>query len=397
VAAGALAALLLPGAWPRVALRGLQAVLANSLFRSAYELLYTPLAPDRKRPVKALLDVGADRGGTIAGSAVVLLALLLPAAGTIPALLLLAALAAAVTLVLTRRLHAGYVAALADSLRTGAARLEGSEAPAPAAALAGRPLAATPRAEAEAWARSAADLRSREPSRVRAALARDRPLPADLVPLVLPLLRRDDLFTDAVAALREVGARCTGQLLDALLDPEEDPVVRRRVPRVLKAVPTQRAVDGLLLALEDGRFDVRYRSAQALVRLCLRGGPLSVPAEPLLAVARRELAGATPSARGLDHVAGLLALAFPGEPLHVAVRASRGGDASLRGTALEYLENVLPAALWSALWPWLGSRAQAAVSSGRTLDEVREDLLRSTRSWTLARRTGTRPLSRGRG
>jgi hypothetical protein len=47
----------------------------------------------------------------------------------------------------------------------------------------------------------------------------------------------------------------------------------------------------------------------------------------------------------------------------------------MRGTALEYLENVLPAAVSAALWPWLGSRP---APTGRTLDEMRDDLLRST-------------------
>jgi len=56
----------------------------------------------------------------------------------------------------------------------------------------------------------------------------------------------------------------------------------------------------------------------------------------------------------------------------------------LRGTALEYLQNVLPAAVWGSLGPWLGSRPAA---TGRTLDEVRDDLLRSTSTWESARRS----------
>jgi hypothetical protein len=227
---------------------------------------------------------------------------------------------------------------------------------------------------------------------VRAVLGSGLPLPPELIPLVIPLLGRDDVFTEAVAALRRVGARCTGQLLDTLLDPGEDPVVRRRVPRVLKAVPTQRAVDGLLIALRDERFDVRYRSAQALLGLRKRDASLSVPEAQAIAAARRELAASRPTTRGLDHVVALLSLALPGEPLRVALRAWRSGDRGLRGTALEYLQNLLPPALWSSLWPWLGSPAEP---SGRTLDEVRDDLLRSTRSWTVAARS--RGASRGRG
>jgi hypothetical protein len=390
VALGGLASSLVPGLWPRVALRGAQAVLGHSLFRSAYELLYTPVPPDRKRPSKALLDVGADRAGTLAASAAVLLALMVPGAGATRVLILLSSGLAVVVLLLTRRLHRGYVDALADSLRTGALRLEAEEAidPAARAALAARPPevpapAPVPRGLAE----EVENLRSGDPARLREMLTRDRPLPPELVPLAIRLLGRDDLFTEAVTSLRRVAARCTGQLVDVLLDPGEDPVVRRRVPRVLKRIPTQRAVDGLLIALRDDRFDIRYRSAQALLRLRSRGGPLSLPAGEALAAAQRELALA-PSERALDHVIGLLSLALPGEPLPVALRAWRSADPALRGTALEYLENVLPSAAWEGLWPWLGARPRA---SSRTLDAVRDDLLRSTRSWTIARRSRSGP------
>jgi hypothetical protein len=204
---------------------------------------------------------------------------------------------------------------------------------------------------------------------------RDPAVAVELMPLVVPLLARDDLFSETVAWLRRVGDRCTGQLVDVLLDSQQDPVVRRRVPRVLAAVPTQRAVDGLLAALRDGRFDVRYRSAQTLIRLRRQDESLLVPAAAGFAAALRELQAPQPSARGLDHVFGLLSLDLPGEPLTVALRAWRDGDSALRGTALEYLQNVLPDAVSSALWPWLGSRPSA---TGRTLDEVRDDLLRST-------------------
>ena len=394
---GALAAIV-PGVWPRVALRGVQAVLHNSLFRSAYELLYTPLAPERKRPTKALLDVGADRLGTVAGSAVVMTVLLLPAAGAIRTLLLLASALAAVSLVLTRRLQKGYVSALAESLRAGTVRLDpvdvvdqttratlavaGAQEPRVTVVPAREPPSTD--TGAEPWLDAAADLRSGDPGRIRGVLTAEAALEPALVSLAVPLLARDELFAEVVAALRRVATRCTGQLLDVLLDPEQDPVVRRRVPRVLKATPTQRAVDGLLAALRDERFDVRYRSVQALLHLRQRDASLLIPASDALSAAQRELTLARASPRGLEHVFGLLSLGVPGEPLAVALRAWRTDDRSLRGTALEYLQNVLPAAVWGSLGPWLGSRPAA---TGRTLDEVRDDLLRSTSTWESARRS----------
>ena len=56
--------------------------------------------------------------------------------------------------------------------------------------------------------------------------------------------------------------------------------------------------------------------------------------------------------------------------------ALRFGDPGLRGTALEYLDNVLPGPLKQKLWPHLGDERPA--SRGRSTQEIREDLLRST-------------------
>ena len=403
VAIGGALAAAVPGLWPRVAVRGAQAVLRSSVFRSAYELLYTPLPTEQKRPTKALLDVGADRLGAIAGSVAVMLALLFPARATLMLLMLASALAG-VTVVLARRLQAGYVSALAESLRAGTVQLDPGEVMDPttralltSARSRERPAAAEPaetapgplsEAAAEPLLDSAAALRSRDRDRIVRVL-RDPAMALELVPLVVPLLSRDDLFSEAVASLRRVGPRCTGQLVDVLLDPQQDPVVRRRVPRVLKAVPTQRAADGLLAALRDGRFDVRYRSAQALARLHRQDPSLIVPPASAFSAALDELKGTAASARGLEHVFGLLALALPREPLSMALRAWRAGDSALRGTALEYLHNVLPDAVAAALWPWLGARP---VATGRTLDDVRDDLLRSTSSLGVRgrmKRTGT--------
>ena len=56
-----LVALFFPALWTIVLIRGGQTALGNSLFRSAYEVFYTPLAQEQKRPTKAIVDVGFDR------------------------------------------------------------------------------------------------------------------------------------------------------------------------------------------------------------------------------------------------------------------------------------------------------------------------------------------------
>ena len=63
VAAGAVGAFFIPGLTSVVVARGTEVVLRNSLFRAAYELLFTPIAPREKRATKLLLDVGAARVG----------------------------------------------------------------------------------------------------------------------------------------------------------------------------------------------------------------------------------------------------------------------------------------------------------------------------------------------
>ena len=62
--------------------------MRNSLFRTAYELLFIPVPAAHKRPVKAILDVGLDRVGTVLGSGVVMAVLAggAPATSVLPAL-----------------------------------------------------------------------------------------------------------------------------------------------------------------------------------------------------------------------------------------------------------------------------------------------------------------------
>ncbi|WP_437925536.1 hypothetical protein WMF37_41815 [Sorangium sp. So ce291] len=478
VLASSLSIVVAPRLWAASIVRATEAVLRNSLFRSGYELLYTPLAPDQKRSIKTLIDVGFDRIGTAAGSGLAMVLLLLSPGGSLPLLLGLGTAAAGVTLLFTPRLHRGYVAALEGSLRSGAvsldpanvvdattrrtlsgtvdalsrdkvlaelaalrkgaaARPDAGRAPArdgERTSYAGVPISARaplsgpapgrepgdgPRAAAgdgrlpdgPLSARTAsaalaadpvlatvADLRSGDLERVRRALARE-PDPA-LVAHMIPLLERDGLISDALRALRAVAQRATGQLLDALLDPSLSVAVRRRIPRVLQACPTQRAADGLMLGLADERFEVRYSCGVALARLLQQRAPIHLRREDVIEAATREIeidrrvwdaqppnaapAGEAPPAerllvertsRSLEHVFRVLSLCLEREPLEIAYRALHADDAHLRGTALEYLENVLPSPIRDSLWPYLGARptAPAAPVEPRAAEPPRAD------------------------
>ena len=57
-----------------IAARGAAGALRNSLFRSGYELLFTPLVEWKKRPTKAIVDVGFDKLGSLVGGGIAMLA-----------------------------------------------------------------------------------------------------------------------------------------------------------------------------------------------------------------------------------------------------------------------------------------------------------------------------------
>lgn len=396
----ALLGLLDPRMWVAILARAGQDINTSSLFRSGYELLFTPLPEAEKRPTKAVVDVGFDKLGSLLGGALALLAVALVPTQTARALFGLAAILCVGALAFTGRLHRGYVRTLEQSLRAGRVRLDPNEVSDEATRLT---LAQTGLVldrdtllrEIEALRsgdggedgdrvlQAITELRSGDPDRMRLALRQPPEHSAALVPHLVPLLTRDDLFVEVLRALRRVAPAVTGQLLDALLDPGEDPAVRRRLPRVLKVVSTRRAVHGLLLGLEDARLDVRAQCALALASITGRHPELAVPRSDVFAAVRRELTDTTEGV-DLDHIFTLLSLALEREPLQIALQAVRGSDRALRGTALEYLENVLPEGLRLALWPSLGERVPPP-RAPRPREDVMNELLSSSAAVPLSR------------
>jgi hypothetical protein len=88
------------------------------------------------------------------------------------------------------------------------------------------------------------------------------------------------------------------------------------------------------------------------------------------------------ASQSLAHVFTLLALVLPPEPLRVAFCALHTTDQALRGTALEYLDAVLPADIREQLWPFLECDPAPRPSTRRREDIV-ADLLRSNESIVL--------------
>jgi len=420
---GALAGLLAPQLATATLARAAEAVLNSSLYRSGYELLFTPLAEERKRPTKAIVDVGFDRLGTLAGGAIALAVVAVVPQAATRVLFAVAAVAAFASFVLCRRIHSGYVLVLEESLRSGALRLDpgdildsttrrtfadtslaldresllrqihalrGEPELAPAALAALDATAGEGHKEVEdEISKAVRALRSDDLVAIRGALARD--LEPALVALTIPLLARTEVFLEALQALRRAAPKTTGQLVDALLDRSQPEIVRRRLPRVLRASATQRSAEGLLEGLGDPAFEVRYECGSALARIGESVTGLALPSGRIFAATLIELAalpGLTDEARKrrLEHVFHLFSLVLETEPVRIAHAALRSENA-LKGTALEYLENVLPGDVRTALWSALGEAAPAGRSPRRPQDLVNE-LLR------VADRTSLRARSR---
>lgn len=411
--AGAMSNLVLGGVASIVLLRGTEAVLSSSFFRSAYEPLYTPLPPAEKRATKAIVDVASDRLGDALGSACILVVLAAAPNHARFAGLVLVVLAAAVTLWLTRKVQSGYVAALASSLEQGVVRLLDSDVRDATTRLTVsqthgeidrirlmRELAALRKgivAEPELAAK-AGELTSGDSTRITAVLE-ERPFDKRLVAFALPLLEYEALRIPCSQALESVAATCVGQLGDALIDPALGERVRYRVPSILAKVPTTVSVRALANGLSDSDYELRRRCARALLALRLGDHALTPPETLVVAVIRRELEvspaiwrtrtsleaddpnvlpiadlTADPS---LKHLFTLLCLCRPPDVMVLALRALRTEDPKLRGTALEYLENVIPSELKPALWPHLADRRLSIPPSRRSDRELSEELKRS--------------------
>jgi hypothetical protein len=431
--------LVFSGLFPLLVARGTEIVLRNSVFRGAYELLFTPVTPREKHATKLLVDVGAARLGDVIGGAIIQVTILLAAAVASQLLLGITIVISLSALLVGRWLHRGYVAALARSLtlRAGQIPATGADHSTLLQTVGGfdlselRASAEAPRYEPRAPVTGATTGDS--PSRRREALASGDaasvrealltgPLTPELVERVIALLAWDEVAPTAIQALGPVAASQTATLVRHLLDQEEEFAVRRRLVRVLAQAPTAEAVEGLLDALSDQRFEVRFRAGRALSQLLSGTSGLLVDRERVLTAVlgevtverslweSRQLIDAadddwapmaaevvrTRADRSLEHVFTLLALILPREPLRLAYHALQTDDRQLRGTALEYLESVLPERVRAQLWRFLEPGAPSPAHSDRTPDQVLENLLRSRESIVLAlgavrRRSGESP------
>ena len=379
--------------------RGIEAVLRGSWFRSGYELLFVPMAPDEKRHTKTFLDVTCDRAGDALGALVVQASLAAAVSVVVYAdhqrsvLLAIVLVMAAAGIALSRRVDKLYIGVVASRLadqkgvdevavqsETGWTLLELPVELRAARAAAAPAAPATATTPLDPHMKRLADLRSGDRARVEAALkGLTRPDPVEVTQL-LQLLAWDDLAPRVRLTLERVAPSHIGLLSDTLTDRETDFAIRRRIPKILGNVTASdaasRALMALLAGLEDPRFEVRYQCARAMNRLVTRTAGLSVDRDRILAIVERELSvpiqvwqghrlldqsepsedGVLPplemgsSHRNIEHVFALLATILPREPLQAAFRGIQSADPELRALTLEYFEGVLPPRVLARIW-----------------------------------------------
>jgi len=451
VVIGGSGALLFPSLGGVLLARGAESITRNSVYRSAYELLFGPVAPRDKRATKAVIDVGVARLGDAAGGGIIQVALLTASRQAWTIILVLGVILSAAALWIARRLQRGYLRTLERSLLAQADHLDlhevdemtttamlhtmgGIDLTQFRTALSGEQLGPTPPQIDEQESRGpglavaglgpelarAHELSSRDAGRVRQALSTE-PLTPTHVAFVIPLLAWDPVAREAIAALRSVAGRAVGQLVDALVDQDQPFAVRRRIPVVLGSCPSQRAVEGLIQALSDQRFEVRYRAGRVLSRIRTLDASLHIDRDRILSAVDREMQvdrgvwegrrildqledeDWSPvldevlrerADRSLEHVFTMLSLVYPPQPLKVAFQGIHTDDAILRGTALEYLETALPTAMWTKLQPFLED-TRSKKHAVRESREVLADLLNSQHSIVIQleslKRLATKP------
>ncbi|MEM7433795.1 MAG: hypothetical protein AAF436_01495 [Myxococcota bacterium] len=382
--------------WTLALLRGAEWALESSLFRSGYELLYVPVPAIEKRSTKVIIDVGFRRAGDLFGSSAVLFVVAVVPKQAIGFVVVAAGVLSFFVWRSVRSVYRGYVAQLAAGLAAGSI----DEASAPLDPTTRRLVTETLMIDRNALLARVAEMNRPNDSHKRARVRRelgDGSVDIKRLREYIELLADPELAALVVDALRGVAPKVTGQLVDTLLNQEEQQVIRQQIPPILTAGEPKRAAEGLVQALEDRDFRIRVAAATALDVFVREGLDVDLstprvfdlieqeidagvrtwdtrtrPSERVLVSQDQELV-IDPTQRGLDHVFKLLGFVVDREVLRRARRALAGGDPRLRGTALEYLENVLPDTVRTKLWPYVGGptkRSQGARSRAELIKEL---------------------------
>jgi ATP:ADP antiporter, AAA family len=197
---------------------------------------------------------------------------------------------------------------------------------------------------------------------------------------LLALMRNRLLKGAARQVLVGFGEGIVDTLAFFLGDVNEDIWVRRHIPTTLAHIPTQRAVDVLLTALDDPDGFLRYKALSALGRMKREHPELTIPPEPVGALIAKEanryfnylglhynvvvndpVAADTLLARALkeklnrtvDRIYHLVALVYPWRDVAAARWTLEHAAGRARAGALEYLDNLLKGQIRKRVMPVL--------------------------------------------
>jgi len=415
VGVSSLLGVIFPGLTSAVIAGGAESVLRNSVFRAGYETLFVPVSRRIKRSTKSIVDVGFDRIGSVIGGGMVELLIFSGSGSTGVLILVAASVTSLLAFVVAVRLRHGYLDALEKRLMHYSSTIEPSSFGLPVrhgtdtarvaeklnplefvAVVRGFQVAGTkpdpfPRPTApqsrpklrkrdpvgERFVR----LRSGKPNVVKSALGGGTLDPV-LAPLAIQLLACPEVSEEALESLQKTAPLITGALGDALLNSNNPWKVRCLVSRALASGSSARAAEGLIAGLRDPHFDVRFQCGRALARLRIENPGITVAPDVVYAALRSELEGdgfggerrrllERPDASylsegmppdqvdwSLEHVFMVLSLVVPREPLKIAFRGLHSSEDAVRGTAIEYLEGVLPGPIRSQLLTAVGRIAR---------------------------------------
>jgi AAA family ATP:ADP antiporter len=206
-----------------------------------------------------------------------------------------------------------------------------------------------------------------------------------LVPELLDRLADHRLAPAAAQALGTFGDSIVGGLRDHLCDPAVPIQARREIPSVLVALGTPTAASVLLDNLLQGDTMLRFRTIDALNKLCRMNPEIVLDVQMLETVLAAEILGhyrsyqilatigATedgidPLARALkesmqqerERIFHLLYLLHPRLDLYSAYVGLQSTNFSVHDNALEFLDNVLKSQLRDMLVPLLDSKITVA-------------------------------------
>ncbi|MCP4291730.1 MAG: MFS transporter [bacterium] len=424
---GGVGLLFFPSFAVATSLRGLDYSLRKSLFRPTMEVLFVSVPTRLRRLTKAFIDTIVDSSAEGFGALVILLwlsVLKFP----ISRLSIMVVVFAAFYFGLSRRINRSYFQTIAGRLQEEESRIPkpGNEdfqgtgnlleatftnldlielqdqIPEPGAGSANGVSDEVENSSCEA--ELLVNLNSSDDKVVLRALAGIDTLNPDHLALMTRLMARDQIFRKVAKLLQRFPQQSVPPLVELLLSQKTDFVIRRRIPEILADMGGVEADDALLEVLTDSRFEVRYRTAVALLARRKKGRPISssdwklkvwhavslevrkdrplwelhrlldsfdVPDDDLISVkvgVRGELS--------LEHTFRLLSLVLDQEQVRAAYHGVIFDDPELKSFALEYLEMVLPGSVKARLWFYIGDVSEKRIQrQARSMNRVVEDMM----------------------